>query len=194
MNKRSATPLPEASAWEPKYPFDLVVTYEDTETRNHAMQLYDHLAQNLLDDYDFQCTWWRFDLFRNPVLRTQAAEAAAEANMIIICLRSGNTMPPLAKAWIETWLPRRDERKSALVSLVGDVAWNQRDFCDVNVYLHKIARVAKMDYFSHAFELEHQAKRSLPTPETDPRQTNVIQAFPNPFLGRHFTPRWGINE
>ena len=54
------TKLPD-SHWEPKMPFDLVVAYEDRATRNRALHLYDHLAQQLLDDYDFKCAWWKFD-------------------------------------------------------------------------------------------------------------------------------------
>jgi len=54
MNNPALNPQLDASEWEPKFPFDLVVAYEDTFTRQRALQLYDHLAQQLLKDYDFQ--------------------------------------------------------------------------------------------------------------------------------------------
>ena len=76
------------SPWAPKYPFDLLVAYDDVATRNRALQLYDRLTKKLADDYDFKCTWWKFDHLRDTALREQAADAAAEANMIILSIHA----------------------------------------------------------------------------------------------------------
>ena len=189
MDNSSLHLPPETAHWEPKYPFDLVVSYEDTATRNHAMALYDHLAQSLLDDYDFQCSWFRFDHFRSAEIRAQACDAAAEANMIIVCLRSGETVPTLVRQWIESWLPRKDDRKSALVSLVGGVEHQQRDNCPANVYLQKVARVCKMDYFSHSYNAS-----KLPSLRVDAAPANMKTAVGSFFQIRTESPRWGINE
>lgn len=171
-----------------------MVTYEDTATRNQAMQLYDHLAQSLLDDYDFQCSWWRFDHFRAGDLRAQAADAAAEANMIIICLRSASHVPAQVRSWIEEWLPRKDDRKSALVSLIGDLHHPQRDQCPANLYLQNVARLAKMDFFSHSFASATERTPVVPAPQIDRSTTELATLFGEDRDLQVETPRWGINE
>ena len=65
MNNPALNPRSNASQWEPKFPFDLLVAYEDALTRDRALKLYDTLAQQLLNDYDFQCSWWKFDHLQN---------------------------------------------------------------------------------------------------------------------------------
>src|SRR5204863_6333554 len=83
--------------WQPKYPFDLVVAYEDVATRNRAMQLQDHLSRQLNDDFDFRCAWWNFNHIADPTLREQAIDDATSANMIVISLHSGNELSSAAQ-------------------------------------------------------------------------------------------------
>ena len=64
MKKSESSPESSSAQWEPKFPFDLVIAYEDNPTRDRAMLLYDRIAQQLLDDYDFQCAWWKLDHLR----------------------------------------------------------------------------------------------------------------------------------
>src|ERR1043166_3436417 len=52
-----AAPLksrPKAVHWEPRFPFDLVVTYEDEATCERAFAVCDHLVQELQNDHDVQ--------------------------------------------------------------------------------------------------------------------------------------------
>ena len=182
-----------ASDWEPKYPFDLVVAYEDTVTRNRALHLYDHLAQELLDDYDFQCSWWKFDHLTDPTLREQSADSAAEANMIILSLHAHREMPPNHQAWIESWLPRRDGRKSALVTLVTGSEMPERDSTPMLTYLHRVAREGKLDFFPHGFDLP-RAQRELSAHQIAEEARVVTPMVPEIFQHRMPVTRWGINE
>lgn len=193
MSKTAIHSIVGTAHWEPKYPFDLVVAYEDTTTRNRAMQLYDHLAQELLDDYDFQCSWWKLDHLDNPGICEQAADAAAEANMIIVSLRGDQGLPTVFHRWLEGWLSRRGDQKSALVLLLGDNGERRDQPRRLRLQLQQAARQARMDFFVHAYDLPEtgtpyatesrapQAQRANPVPEEvlDPPA---------------YIPRWGINE
>lgn len=193
MNKTMTQSRAEASHWEPKFPFDLVVSYEDTITRNHALQLYDHLAQKLLDDYDFQCTWWKFDHLRNSTLMEQASDAAAEANMIIMAIRAGKELPAIAKTWVNSWIARKDNRKSALVAVIAGVDPVRKEPCPAQVYLQKVARSAKMDFFSHSFD----APKETPSysVETIAERAEKVTPLLEEILHQKTTIlRWGINE
>lgn len=189
-----------ASHWEPKFPFDLVVAYEDAQTRNRALRLYDHLAQQLLDDYDFQCSWWKLDHLANTTLRQQASDAAEQANMIILCVHGQNGVNPAHQSWIEEWLPRRDGRKSALVAMVGgsDDTGSPEETAATVDYLKRAARRAGMDFFDHTFAVElptRELSMRPPAPAVDsPRQATPVTLI-HPLLYHQMpTPRWGINE
>jgi len=184
----------QAPHWEPKFPFDLVVAYEDSQTRNRALNLYDHLAQQLLDDYDFQCSWWKFDHLANATLRQQASDAAAEANMIILCLHARRGLLPLHRAWIEEWLPRRDGRKSALVAMVGGAEDAPGAAETTLAYLKRASRLGRMDFFDHTFNLSLPARELSLEPALPAGDREAPQSDPSLLYHQMPTPRWGINE
>jgi hypothetical protein len=193
MTNSLLNPRLDTAHWEPKFPFDLVVAYEDTHTRNRAQHLYDHLAQQLLDDYDFQCSWWKFDHLSNAALRRQAADAATEANMIILCMRAREHLMPVHRHWLEDWLPRRDNRKAALVALIGGGEDSSGSTEPMLAYLRQAARLAHMDFFDHAFDLSLPA-REVPLPqgaETPRLAPSVAEEL---LYHQMPNPRWGINE
>ena len=193
MKNSVAAEKVSSSTWDPKFPFDLVVAYEDTETRNHALHLYDHLAQQLLDDYDFQCSWWKFDHLANPVLQQEAADTAVDANMIILSIRAHRELPPLQKTWMEDWIVRRQHRKAALVVMIADTNQPERDAAPVLAYLRNAARIGGMDFFLHGFELPMVNVRSAKTSLPD-RVTSIAPLMHGMLYHKSPVPRWGINE
>ena len=185
--------MADTAGWEPKYPFDLVVVYEDRVTRSRALHLYDHLAQQLLDDYDFQCSWWKCDHLQDAALLEQAAEAATNANMIVVSVRAGQDLIPPMKQWIDKWLPRRNARLGALVALFGADKARSSDDTQTRAYLQRIARRVHLDFFAHSFELESPAPRFDASGlwERERRVTPLLEE-----ILRYHPPtfRWGINE
>jgi len=193
MSKTAFNSIVGTAHWEPKYPFDLVVAYEDATTRNRAMQLYDHLAQQLLDDYDFQCSWWKLDHLSNPGICEQAADAAAEANMVIVSVRGDHGLPTVFNRWLEGWLSRRGDQKSALVVLLGDKGQPGDQSRRLQSQLQQVARQARMDFFAHAYDLpEPGAPYSA---ESFPQRAQTVPPVLEEFLEPPaYMPRWGINE
>ena len=181
------------STWDPKFPFDLVVAYEDTETRNRALHLYDHLAQQLMDDYDFQCSWWKFDHLANPILQQEAADSAADANMVILSIRAQQELPPVQKAWMEDWIARRQHRKAALVVMIADTTQPEHDAAPALAYLRNAARIGGMDFFLHGFELPMVNTRSSGAILPD-RVTSIAPLMQEMMHHKSPVPRWGINE
>lgn len=193
MNNAALTPRMDIVGWDPKLPFDLVVAYEDLETRNRALHLYDHLAQQLLDDYDFQCSWWKFDHLANATLRQQAADAAAEANMVILSIRAHHELPRAHQLWLKEWVSRRHHRKAALVTMIAGTSAPGRDASPALACLQNAARLARMDFFTHAFELPRQPRETpdAPFPAQAPAAASLLQGL---LQNRIPVPRWGINE
>jgi len=65
----------ETSHWEPKFPFDIFVAYDDDITREHALVLKDRLSDVLKDDFDVCCSWWKFHCMLQPELLDRAVDA-----------------------------------------------------------------------------------------------------------------------
>jgi hypothetical protein len=193
MSNPAVNPQLDASEWEPKYPFDLVVAYEDTLTRQRALQLYDHLAPQLLNDYDFQCSWWKFDHLQNATLRSRAADAAVEANMIILSIRAQPEISPLHRVWLEDWIPRRDNSKAALVALIAGTGKPGNEAAPMLAFLQNAARQGRMDFFTQGFDLAQPNQDSLVDQIT--KRASVSTPIAHQILQQPMsTPRWGINE
>jgi len=147
------TPLAKARAshdeWEPKYPFDILIAYEDVSTRNDAMKLERQLARQLQDDYDLQCSWWKFGHLEEPTLRARASDAAVEADMVILSVYAGRPLSSSIQKWIEEWAERRPYHKCALVALVTGAETGSAETQQLIARLHQVARQARMDFFPH---------------------------------------------
>ena len=193
MKNSALTPQMEIAGWDPKLPFDLVVAYEDIETRNRALHLYDHLAQQLLDDYDFQCSWWKFDHLSNATLRQQASDAAVEANMVILSIRAHDELPRPHQLWLDDWISRRHHRKSALVVIIAGTSAPGQEASPALAYLQNAARLARMDFFTHAYELPRKARETpnVQLAAQKPVATPLLQGL---LQDRNPVLRWGINE
>jgi hypothetical protein len=193
MNQPTLAKHPETSSWDPKFPFDLVVAYDDTATRICAMRLYDSIAQQLIDDYDFQCSWWKFEHLANPILQQEAADAAIDANMVILSLRPHRELPAIHKAWLDDWATRRSHRKAALVVMVADSTDPETDARESLLHLRNLARVGRMDFFLHGFELPKPSS-DIPLVALPDRVSSLPPAEHAMWHHKSPVPRWGINE
>ena len=177
---------------QPKYPFDLVVAYEDTATRARAMSLHDHLARQLKDDFDFQCAWWKLDHIADDTLREQAVDDATSANMIVLSLRTGTELPAAAQQWMEDWSHRRDHRKCALVTLFTDDG-GPSSAPPTFTRLKQIARQAHMDFFTNVTDTPG-ARTELTVSQIAERASALTPTLQTILQHRLPLPRWGINE
>ncbi len=153
MSAKSLNPKSKTPRESNKALFNLLVAYEDTATRNIALGLYDKLAQALLDECDFRCTWWKFEHLRHSILQEKAVEAALQASMIILSVRAESELSPLAKKWIETWKPKKAAEKSALVVLLTESGCDNSLPSKMEAALAEVAHSARMDFFCNAINL-----------------------------------------
>lgn len=193
MNNSITTGKTVSSNWEPKFPFDLVVAYEDADTRTRALRLYDRLAQQLRDDHDFQCSWWKFDHLANPVLRQEAADAAVDANMVILSIQAHRELPAIHKAWLDGWIRRRHHRKAALVVIIADTSQPEHDAAQSLACLKNAARIGHMDFFLHGFETQKPRQEFAATSLPD-RVASMVSSVHELSYHKSPAPRWGINE
>jgi len=97
------------------------------------------------------------------------------------------------RTWIEDWLPRRDNRKAALVALIAGDGEPESQAAPMLAYLQRAARLARMDFFNHAFDLP-RPEREFSVQQITERARAVTPLLQDILHQKMPNPRWGINE
>ena len=171
--------------------FSVVVVYEDRETRDRVLAVSSHMEAQVGDEVQLKFSWWRFDFLGEPKLAEQAANAASQADMLLVSAHPGRGLPLTFTQWVETWLPKRGYRESVLVALIG----SERDSADdaATRYLRTIATRARMDYLARPLLLSPAVSddsRNTPTQRTETSMPVLEDMLKRPRPPSH----WGINE
>ncbi|MBI3850668.1 MAG: hypothetical protein HY298_10415 [Verrucomicrobia bacterium] len=193
MSASSLEVIPETVRWEPKFPFHLVVAYEDELTHGRAIALYDTLVKNLRDDHDMRYSWWKFHFLYDPALLDRAIAAAMEADMIIVALRDAKEPPWIARNWIEKWRAAKEGHDSALVALVEGTPSDRVEDCLMFGYLNGVALQAEMNFFPHVFPAA-PSHVLLPLAGISAHATDVTPLVEDRLRSPTNAPLWGINE
>jgi hypothetical protein len=134
--------LEEKTAWS------VVVAYDDAAAREQAVDFCDQLVKRFWARFEFDVSWWSFGLLQNEPTTTEAAEKAAQADLVILSSLREEDFPAGVKGWIESWLVRRGDREGILAGLLGlhdaESARQARKDC----YLRQIAHRSAMDYLT----------------------------------------------
>ena len=173
--------------------FSAVVAYEDSTTRDRAMQTCDRLVQKLWKDVEFDFSWWRFDFLRDVEIVDAAAQSAARADLILVSAHAGRELPPAVQKWIETWLPLRKSGGGVLAAMIGTGQDQYRGLTPIHVYLREAAQRANMDFLSQMTDAP--LGRLDGSIETITNRAEKVTSLLDNILHRPSNPlRWGINE
>jgi hypothetical protein len=109
---------PEMPSGERSSPatFNVVLIYEDFETRERARKSLDYLGQEFGNDFEFKHTMWRLDVLQDPKLNALAAPSLAEADLLIVSLRCERQVPDKILALIDGRLAQTVNPECALVA------------------------------------------------------------------------------
>jgi hypothetical protein len=172
---------------------NLVVVYEDTATRDRALQVCDHLAIELEDEVHFNVTWWRMDFLTNPSIAWQATEAALRADMILFSLHAGPTLPPALEHWAQSWVEEREISGGAVVGLIG----SRQEFANWasprHARLAKLAENARMDYLPQGcFNPDEISAAAMS--QVGERAHSLTPLLKEILSHPHPSSHWGLNE
>jgi hypothetical protein len=139
--RRDSEPGPETGVCA------IVVLYEDNSSRDAAIRLCKTLEKIFDTELDFEITWCRFKYFSDPAVASEAAEIAAQADLIIISIQRAQELPLEVKAWFERWLPDRESTEGAIV-LLENAEELPASANSQSSYLYLLAQRANLDYLS----------------------------------------------
>jgi hypothetical protein len=136
--------------------FKVVIAYENLAGAVRAKEMSERLATEL----ESKCDTWKFELLAHPGLRQHAAQEAAEADMIIVALRSAGAFPEHVNEWIRAWAQVKKDSPTILVALLDDaedaIGMDDEDGADRNMtlpgnflYLRQVAEERGMDFLSN---------------------------------------------
>jgi len=132
--------------------FKILTVGEDFAAVMRAQELSRQLAVDLEPDFALSSDAWKFETLDNLRLGTEAAKAAAEADMIIIAASGEYELPAQVKNWFERWLPLKRKGVTALVALRDDHDQTFYENSPLCAYLRWVARKWGLDFFSNSAE------------------------------------------
>lgn len=125
-----------------------MIVYESPAIREQAVRFCERLAGEPKSEA-LKINWCSFPHLASSQSGDDAAQKAAEADVIIFAMAGIGDLPDEVKLWIEKWLNKRGEREGALVGLLKcEEPHETASFREI--YLRHVARRAGMDYLSHA--------------------------------------------
>ncbi len=170
-----------------------LVAYEDSTTRDRALQVCDRLVQKFWRDVEFDFTWWRFDFLRDGEIAIAAANAATQSDLILISAHPGRELPLPVQRWLETWLPRRQPGNAVLVAMIGTGEDQLKGLTPIHVYLREVAQRVNIDYLPQVMVAPLGDLDT--TIETITHRAEKVTSLLDSILHRPpIASRWGINE
>jgi hypothetical protein len=179
-------------------PWSVTVVYEDTGARERALRLCHHLVQGFKSEIDFVFNWWRFRYLEDPDIAQAAAQAAAQADIILFSTTNRDDPPEEVRNWTELWVPLRNPGEGVLLVLTEDTESDGLSASPLFRFLRNLARRAAMDCLPRAADepwsmpsgggmrdIQNRAAQGTRILDDILRRTPPAPAPPS---------HWGINE
>ena len=142
----SANALPA----ETRETWSVTVLYEDTEVRERAMRMCDHLMRQFWSDIEFDFDWWRAGFLEDAILARQAGSHIADADVLILAMHGERELPATLKSCLEVGLEKRGSRQGAFIALFDDDLKLTPAPIRNDLYLRTLAQQHGMDYLTEA--------------------------------------------
>ena len=178
---------------ESQFALNVVTVFQDAPARQWAMQVYSKVSRLVGDDCIWS-TWWEIRRLAVPAILSEAVQAAAEADVVVVSLQAADELPLELCAWMEAWLPRRQLDEGALVALIDIHEGSGAHASRTRDYLRAVARAGHLDFLPHEQRLPLAANDSLA--EHAPKQANFTAEALHDILddGDGGYRHWGLNE
>jgi hypothetical protein len=138
---------PDGAETEPR-PKRVVVVFEDSGTREHALRSNPELAEAGSHAEVMMVQWCSFGELADTAALAEAALGAAAADLVVFAISPSGELPGKVKTWIEHWVTKRGDREGALIGLVARTNYPREIACLKEIYLRHTAHRAGMDYLS----------------------------------------------
>jgi hypothetical protein len=126
-------------------PVNLVMLYEDDETREWTKQVHEHVLK-LSGEQGLRPTWWRLHNLDEPGVLAAAVSTAMRADVVVVAVRAVEGLPLSFYTWASSWTRNRLQLNGALVGLLGTQRNMNGRAARVGDYLRTVARQSGLDF------------------------------------------------
>jgi hypothetical protein len=136
--------------WQKAKRLTVSAVHEDPATGARAEEYCEMLARCL----DGKCVvakeLWLLTELRTAQLRSIAAGEAALADLLIVSVHHGESLPNEVKGWIELWLKQKRKRPGVLLALFDPLYLGTSS--SMQAYLREVAGKGKLEFMSRCEE------------------------------------------
>jgi hypothetical protein len=148
--KRSSASYPNQTFDSSDRPtFHVVIIYEDSKAGRRAKHFYDKAIQELGDECDFRLELWSFQVLALTEIGNSAAQAAAQADFVILSMHGREQLSVQTRDWIVRWSELIADCKPALVALLDRRSIRHVTAAATLDYLRKIADRKNISFYGH---------------------------------------------
>lgn len=176
--------------------FSAIVACEDLSSGQRATATLDRLAPQLGTHSPVACQMWRFDMLQEAGARQEAANEAAQADLVMVAAHLSLELPSAVKSWIWAWLPLRDVPGGALALLFDDCVECERSRTrpesPVCTALRRAAALGQMDFVCTRTNWRRSPEEACLRLIME--RAHKTSATLEGILSRRAVPHWGLNE
>ena len=132
----------------------LLMVYEDLDTGNRVLRAVDALQHRCGKEVFLQSEMWKSEILGCSSMGQMAAEAAAEADLVIVSAHGAQPLPDEVSVWFQAWVNRRKSRPAALVALLNNSHAGFGVSDEPRGFLQQMAHDGQMDFFTILTEEE----------------------------------------
>jgi hypothetical protein len=137
-------------AWQKLDRIVISAVHEDFGTGVRADDFCQTLSKSLGRDCEIAKELWPLTELRTPKLRAVAAGEAATADLIIISVHHGESLPAEVKSWIDLWLKQKNTRPKLLLALFDPLHLGSSS--SIQAFLQGVARKGNMEFLARSEE------------------------------------------
>jgi hypothetical protein len=154
LGLRVETPVPEARLAQSRHRrfpemrnpvISIVAVYEHDLNLNRAQLMQEELTRRLGHSFNFSVSWWKLKSLWHPKMLRVAADAVAQADIILFALLSGGELPQTLTKWLEETLQHGAPHRVSLLALLETGGMIVPRLSSAEIYLSRLARQAGLD-------------------------------------------------
>jgi hypothetical protein len=181
LDRRRVQAPPMSRAVRPvtstSYALNLTMVYDRAISQFRAQHLCERVTRIVGLEALSVASWGIHELDR-PAVLAQALQSALQADVIMVSLVSGASVPVPLGVWIDMWLPRRRNRLGALVAVIGAVDSPETSPSQAESYLRTVAARGGLDFVPMTFSPRPSSLSLLAPPRPVQERTCVGDFMP----------------
>ena len=129
--------------------FKVVIIYEDGAAGKRAKYFYNKMIRELVDECDFSLELWNFQVLAISEIGNSAAQAAAQADFVILSMHGKADLATETRNWIERWSRLIGDYAPALVALLDQTETRRGKVTSTLRYLSNITDRKGISLYPH---------------------------------------------